>query len=432
MTRFEFKIQDKIKYQYKGNTVILKSENLNTILNLIANKIINKKANKNGYVEIHNTKFRSAFSRYEPYLSYLLYKGLIERDSYIKGEKSFGYRFTEIFKEKIEISKIYYYSDTYTKDRVQKYHPDIGTKRSIYDRLKKDFLNADVNYYPQKQQIKKTKDEWGNFIDIKKWLNNNKELFIWKKEYVYFNWSRYRIYSNFTSLSSHIRANNIQLNNEKIIEFDITSSFPLMLAQFCLNKNPGIADDYDFRNYCTTVINGKFYSELMVGLNSIRNTTKGNHESDFSTRLLKRTEVKTLFQVYINGNKNRIHYINGLRSDINKFMEQKYPSVHEIINQIKEAGKLPYDEMVRIETKIIFEIIEELYDTYDDIQILTCHDAIYVPLSFKSKTRTIWDKHLDHIKLKLPVESDIELDTSSLETLGIFCDDADDDENGCL
>jgi hypothetical protein len=423
MINFEFKIQDNIKYQYKGELIILRNKNLNAILNLIANNILNIGVNKNGYVEINNTKFRSAYKRYEPYLSYLLTNGLVERDYYIKTKKAYGYRFTEIFKETIEISKIYYSSCTNTKSKIQKYHPDMSISSSVYERLKNDFLSADVIYNPQKEQLEKTKDEWGNFYDIQKWLYNNSELFKWSKGYVFFKWSSKRLYTNFVKLSSHIRTNNIQLNNEKIVEFDIKSSFPLMFAQYCLDVKPELYHDYDFKSYCTSVIYGKFYDELMRGLNSIRNTTKGDHESDFSTRLLSQKEAKTLFQIYLNGNKNKVHYLNGIRCDINKYMEFQYPSIHEILGQIKDDGKKPYDELVQVETRTVFEVIEELYDTYNDIRILTCHDAIYVPELYETKTRTIWEQHLGNIKSILPIESDVKLDTSTLESLGIFWDD---------
>ena len=295
MIKFEFKINDKIEYQYDDETVILTQKNLNTILDLIANEILNKGVNKNGYVDIHSSKFSSAFERYEPYLSYLLRYEMVERDYYIKNEKPYGYRFTELFKGYMEISKIYYNTDLNENPKnIQEYDSTISINKSVYHRLTKDFLNAQVIYYPQKEQIEKTKDEWDNFININKWLYNNTELCKWKKRYVFFKWSRQRLYTNFVNLSSHVRAKNIKLNNEKIVEFDITSSFPLMLAQFCLKQKPEIFEDYEFRKYCTAVIEGKFYNELMAGLNSIRNCTKGDKESDVSTRLLSKKEAKTL------------------------------------------------------------------------------------------------------------------------------------------
>ena len=427
MITFEFKLQDKIKYQYKGKPIILRKKNLNTILSFIANKILNQKANKNGYVDIHNSKFRSAFSRYEPYLSYLLVNGLVERDYYLNTEnkkKPYGYRFTERCKEQIEISDIFYSPDTIiSKKKIQKHDSDVSINNSVYNRLKMDFLSADIIYNPPKEQIEKTKDDWGNFYDIQKWLYNNSELLKWSKGYVFFKWSSERLYTNFVKLSSHVRTNNIQLNNEEIVEFDIKSSFPLMFAQYCLNEKPEIFHDYDFKTYCTSVINGRFYDDLMHGLNSIRNCTKGNKESDFSTRLLSQKEAKILFQMYLNGNKNKVHYLNGVRCDINKYMEFQYPSIHEILGQLKDDGKKPYDELVQIETRTVFEIIGELYDSFSDIKILTCHDAIYVPKSYETKTRKIWDKHMDKLKSQLPIESDIELDIPSLESFGIFWDE---------
>ena len=434
MVTFEFKIKDKIKYHYKGELIILRKKNLNTILNLIVNEILNKGVNSNGYVDIHNKQFVSAFKRYEPYLSYLLVNGFVERDYYIKGKKPFGYRFTEKFKEQVEISDIFYNPDPKcTKKKIQKHNNDISINSSVYNRLIKDFLDAEVIYNLEKAPIEKTKDEWGNFYDIQKWLYNNKELHIWKRGYVSFKWSSERLYTNFVQLSSHVRSKNIQLNNEKIVEFDIKSSFPLMFAKYCLDFNSEIVHDFDFKSYCSSVINGRFYDDLMRGLNSIRNATKGDNELDYSTRSLSRKETKKLFQIYLNGNKNKVHFLNGIRCDINKYMAFRYSSIHEILCQIKDDDdKKPYNELVKLETKIIFEIVEELYDSYKDIKILTCHDAIYVPKSFEDRTRKIWDNRLRIIKSKLPIEN-YDIDDSLLGSMGIFCEnDEPDDEKGWL
>ena len=106
-------------------------------------------------------------------------------------------------------------------------------------------------------------------------------------------------------------------------------------------------------------------------------------------------------------------------------MELHYQLIHDVLGQLKLDDKKPYDELVKLETQTIFEIIEELYDSFDKIKILTCHDAIYVPQSFEVRTRAIWDKHLDKLKSQLPIVSDIE-DISKWEALGIFGDDEDD------
>lgn len=430
MMIFEFNLSDNISYQYRGINKILKKDNLNDILNLLANKILRNGVDQNGYTLIYSYEIKVVNWEYKAYLSYLLSVGFLERDYYLNTEdnkKPYGYRFTEKMKEIIELSGIIYRpNQNESKKKIQKHDKNVSISSDVFDRLKKDFLGAEIIYNLKNGQIEKTKDEWGNFYKIEKWLHNNVELNKWKKGYVSFSWSSERLYTNFVRLSSNIRANNIQLNGEKIVEFDVKSSFPLMLAMYCLNKTPEIIDDYDFKNYCTAVINGTFYNELMSGLNDNRNSTKGDMESDLSTRLLSKKEAKTLFQMYLNGNNNKVHYLNGVSCDINSYMEYKYPSIHQVLVQLKDEGKKPYDELVQLETKLIFEIIEELYDSFSDIKILTCHDAIYVPKSFEVRTRAIWDKHMNNIKSILPVEHEIELDYSNLESLGIFCDDDDD------
>lgn len=430
MNIFEFNLKDKVPFTYRGIKKILKKENLNDILNLLANKILNNGVDHNGYTLIHSSELKSVNWEYETYISYLLSNGFIERDYYLNTEdkkKPYGYRFTENMKEQIELSGIIYLpSPNVSKKKIQKYDKNVSICSDVFDRLKKDFLAAEIIYNLKNGQIEKRKDEWGNFYDIEKWLHNNVELNKWKKGYVSFSWSSERLYTNFVRLSSNIRANNIQLKGEKIVEFDVKSSFPLMLAMYCLNVNPKIFNDPDFASYCNSLINGTFYAELKQGLDSFRNSTKGDKESDYGTRQLSKNEAKILFQMYLNGNENKVHFLNGVSCDINIHMEFKYPSIHQILVQLKDEGKKPYNELVRIETKLIFEIIEELYDSFNEIKILTCHDAIYVPESFGTKTRIIWDKHLNNIKSQLPVEPEIELDNSKLESLGIFCDDDDD------
>lgn len=429
MMIFEFNLNDNISYQYRGINKILKKDNLNDILNLLANKILRNGVDQNGYTLIYSYEIKVVNWEYKAYLSYLLSVGFIERDYYLNTEdnkKPYGYRFTEKMKEIIELSGIIYRpNQNESKKKIQKHDKNVSISSDVFDRLKKDFLGAEIIYNLKNGQIEKTKDEWGNFYDIEKWLHNNVELNKWRKGYISFIWSSERLYTNFVRLSSNIRANNIQLNGEKIVEFDVKSSFPLMLALYCLNVNPKIFNDPDFESYCNSLINGTFYDDLKQGLNSFRNSTKGDKESDYGTRQLSKNEAKILFQMYLNGNENKVHYLNGVSCDINIHMEYKYQSIHQILVQLKDEGKKPYDELVRIETKLIFEIVAELYDNLSDIKILTCHDAIYVPESYETKTRIIWDKHMNNIKSTLPVEPEIELDISKLESLEIYCDDDD-------
>lgn len=141
-----------------------------------------------------------------------------------------------------------------------------------------------------------------------------------------------------------------------------------------------------------------------------------------STRLLSRNEVKESFQVYLNGNNNKTPNVDGVSVFINDFMRLTYGSVDEIIKGLKEDSKdkgVVYDTLVRIETDFIFGVVEDLYNRYDGIKILTCHDAIYVPESFAERVKTIWDDHLAELVKDLPHEdSMIEEDEMNNDPFG--------------
>ena len=100
-------------------------------------------------------------------------------------------------------------------------------------------------------------------------------------------------------------------------------------------------------------------------------------------------------------------------------MKNKYPIINEILVDLKKSGQKPFIVFAKMETKIIFDIVEELYQKYSEIRILTCHDAIYVPRSFKSEASIIWHKHMNILTSKLPVEFDSEVPTEPEEIYSI-------------
>ena len=132
--------------------------------------------------------------------------------------------------------------------------------------------------------------------------------------------------------------------------------------------------------------------------------------------------------MYLNGSTKRIAYLNGVQSDIQKYMQMHYEDIDEIILRIKSSDNKIYFKLVAIETQLILDIISELYEKFDDIKILTCHDAIYVPSSFEEQVKIVWDKHMNLFTKDLPREDlSIGIDLSEY---GIFDADLDDDLNG--
>jgi len=272
--RIVFNFEDK-EFNKNGKIIKLKAEVFKDILNLYALQTIYNGTDLKGYTIISSQKIKKVFSRYKPYIDYLRFNNYIERSNYIVGKKSYGYRLTEHFKKDISINKITYYPNN-KKIKKKSNNYTIPVKEWVNARLKKDFNSCEIVFNLNQKQLEKTKDEWGNFIDIGKWFNNNVKLYKWTEKTTtrYYTWSSNRLYTNFTNLSSHIRLNNVMLNNEPIVEFDISNSFPLMLAKYCFIEKPDIANDYNFKEYCSSVINGSFYSKLQTKLNNIRNCNK--------------------------------------------------------------------------------------------------------------------------------------------------------------
>lgn len=418
----DFRFGDKVSQKET-----LKSDKFNLVLNVIAQNIALNGVDKNGYTTIHSSTFKNLYSRYTTYLDYLITSGYVERDYYdVDKQKPFGYRFSEMYKEQLVIAKIKCgYGKPKKKNKYKLADNTIIISDEINDRLKSDFKGCRLDYNLKQAQLAKTKDEWGNFIDIGKWINNNIKMQKWVNGELTYSWKSNRLYTNFTSLSSVIRLNNVQLNNEPVVEFDIRNSFPLMLAKYCIQQNPKIIEDYDFKCFCDAVLNGKFYTELQRKLNSVRNCDTQGNEDDLDARLLGKPETKKLFQVYLNGRRKRNRYINGVEVYLLPIMETNYTAVNDVVDRVKDNKEKMYLKLVEIETQFVLDVIAELYQQFPDIKILTCHDAIYVPESFKSRVKQIWDKYLADFTDDIPkVEDDEDLDLSDF---GI-CDLDDDEE----
>lgn len=397
------------KHIYGKNNVLIRvdditisNKNINSIFNLIANKMLYSGVDNGGYVDIHSSHILN-ISKGTETMEYLLLDGLVERNYYIANKKSFGYRFSESVKETLEIeSMILDVNDKLYKNKSNE-RLDFNFNETILKRLKKDFNSIIIDNFNVDKEYS------GKFIDYTKYISNFKKLKSIEDGNKYFKTKNARLYTNFTQLSSKVRTNNIRLSGEELVEFDISNSFPLILALYCLKINPEIINDYEFQEYSRLVLEGKFYGKLVMDLNNVRNQNKsGEYDSDGekvvgdrSVRNMSKKEAKLAFQYFLNGEKDDA-YIGGLSISINKYINQMYNPIYKIVKNIKEDGEKMYDKLVKIETQYIFMIISKLYNTYDDIKILTCHDAIYVPKSFEKDVEVVWNNWMDKITQKLP------------------------------
>ena len=386
------------------------AKSLNRLLDIIARKILIRKPNKNGYYEIYSSEFRKEYPNYQKYLNFLIRNKFIERDYYKTEVKPFGYRFTESFKKDVVIMNFTVDPKIRTRLEVIDDNSTDYINSWVKERIRRDFLSSQISFSPKEEQLPKIKDRWGRFIDIRKWLHNNIVLNSWVNRNRFFKWKRHRLYNNFVVLSSDIRDNYIKLKKEELVEFDIRSSFPTMLAKYCIEVNPEIVNDPDFMEYCSNILDGNFYGKLAMGLNNIRNCNNRGTIYDKDTRRITRDDAKLLFQIYLNGDYRRIAFHNFSPVEIRNYMGMKYPVIHDVIKDLKDRNVKVYDILVEIETRLIFKIIEELYTRFEDIKILTCHDAIYVPKSFESGVREVWDSNMISFTSEFPFESDDDLE----------------------
>lgn len=387
-----------------------KNQKRNKFLNLFIDELRKKGENNYGYVSIHNSKFSNKSLRETK--EELLNDGILETNHhYITGKESTGYRLSEECKEQLEITSVIYQNEDkdFTLDNdveIRSTTPErinFKIEQDIFDRLYDDFKSIVINNkLVEKEYI------GGQFIDISKYVSNHIKLERFRQNNTFFKLKNGRIYNNFTFLSSKCRLNNIELDNDNIMCFDIHNSFPMFLAIWCIKKDSKIVDDYDFQKYCSQVIKGKFYGNLVSIINKNRNIAKQGvydcdtevSKGDYDTRFITKPETKLVFQMYLNGTKDDV-FINGLNIPINYIMSSYYPALHKLIQEQKRTNMM-YDPIVYLESQFIIKLVKRLYNEIDGIKILTCHDAIYVPSKYYEQVSLIWTEEINKLISKLP------------------------------
>jgi hypothetical protein len=402
MLIFKFGLSD-VHHNYKGNVVKLKGPNFDLVLTVIAKRLMNKKVElKNGFVDVPTLFFKKAYDSNAAYLDYLVKNNIVRRRPYsTENHECFGYKFIDGYIRNLNLHGIIYYDKDKINNRKSSEN-DFEIDKHLINKLKRDFFSVKLDL----TNVEKTCYEGTNFIDSGKWFRNIYELYKWSKgkEYRTFNLSSNRIYTNFTSLSSVLRKKNVLLDNDTLVEFDISNSFPKMLALFCKTVNPDIIFNHDYIQYCTFVKNGMFYDILKDKLNT---TINCNNNHGISNRLLNRKAVKQLFQIFLNGNLSRPPYLKGYsNSFIREQFEMLFPSVSNEITKAKLNGEKIYFKLVAIETQFILNLIADLYEKFPKIKILTVHDSISIPKSFKLEVSEVWDTHMKDLLLELPDDFD--------------------------
>lgn len=396
-------------FSIKGKDYKIKPAYIDLILSFIVDRIIYTEKLVNGYVEIPAFAFKKLYDNYWIYIAYLIKSGVIERKPYsVSNHICYSYRFCYQFIRNLQITEVELNnpSETNTDYKEIPLEDQALIDYRIIQRLKSDFQSVEIDT----SNIDRVRIDNSAYVDTKKYFYNVVQLFKWKSggAHHFFNWKSNRLYTNFTFLSSHYRLSNVRLNNEPTVEFDISSSFAIMLAVYCIKVRPEIVNDYDFREYCTSIKQKSFYSDLTKILNQTKDCdakkvrTDGNG-NEITHRVFTKEVVKKLFQIFINGDSCRTPFIEGYsNSFIREQFALKYPCVFEIIEEVKSNNEQLYYKLSKIESEFIFEIVRDLYTQYPQTKILTCHDAISIPFSYKKVSEMIWNTHMDSLLNNLP------------------------------
>lgn len=408
------------------NDIKLSTSILESILNVITIKyIFNKKykmidGKKSKYIEegvhIPITNFVSICPQaYKYYLGYLVEKGIILiNNTYQVGVSSRTYYFTNKFKKYAKLIEVRKENKDIVKEETD---PLCIIDKDIQDRLYIDYYKLNVfDEYVEKSYY--MNDDGEEIYDFKTYLRHMFHLLAIKNKNGFFNIQNSRLYTDFTYCDSNIRKNNLIIDDERIIEFDIPSSFPLFLSLWFL-ENGIDKNNYELKEFVEGLKTKQFYHMIKDKLNKIKDISR--KESDLEKEPYTKNQAKELFQCWLNGcNVNQDGTIKN--DDINTIMKIYYPELNEIFLKKKaEVKNTFYMILERMESNYIFNIVcKRLYIEIPDIRIISCHDAIYVGEKYKDDVSKIWKEELDKLYSNFIFDNNIEYNYNELGIIDEF------------
>ncbi len=362
---------------------------LNSILSLIAHKYLYSKTET---ASISSKHLKSINHEYKKYLEFLKKNEIIMTGNYVVGVHSRIYYFTDFFKKFGKIKTIKSTKNDEKQELIQDY--PVGIDNYVVTKLEEDFHSLKFNGTPVKKKLKiDTLDL--EVYDFKKYLGSSLNIERLKNNDLYFNWKTGRVYSNFCNCNKETRLNNFMFDN-RLMNLDISSSFPMWLSVWCIEKGIDITD-IDFIEFVSAIKNQTLYDMLRKKLNKIKDSDGKYYESKKIKKFYSKSETKIEFSKWLNGKeKNTV---------TNNLMKMYFPSIYDIVDRIKYKM---YDELVKLETSFIMnDIVKKLYEQIEGIKIVTCHDEIYFEKRFHPQVQQIWTDEINNIYNKLPIEEEI-------------------------
>lgn len=360
----------KIKY----NGLNLKTDYLINIMHdMILKYILTDEIKQN----LSSTILRKKFTKtYKHYIDYLLDKKfMFFISNYFNGKKS------KTYKLNITISNI---TRCTIDDKIllKKYNEFYLSNCNIDNGICPKIKNKLID------DLKFIKIDHKNSL---KWLNDNKKKMIETKYFknlisidninsnnIFFKFDQFgRFHTNYTILKKEIRQKYITINNNKILEIDISNSQPLFFAVFLKDEIGYENFNEEMKKYVDLVKNGLLYEYFMK-----------KYDKVFKDRdCVKKMMYKILFG---DNGKDDKHVL--------KYFKSGFPSIYDYIIDYKKRNKsYKYlsHKLQKYESNFIFNnVINDIYNKIPKIKLFTVHDSINVEAQYYNDVKFIFDYYL--------------------------------------
>ena len=357
------------KFEYKGH--ILKTTYIVDIVHNLILKYYFKKDNK---FNLMSTILKEKYGHlYNFYIDYLVENKIIELLANHRAGRN---------------ARVYKINDSILKGEIKRYSNDdrtllkkyknnvaqveeAGIKGSLIDdsvkaKLVDDLFYIDIEFGKSIFYLDNLKDRDNDIYN-----RNRYSVECINDKHIFYHFDNYgRMHTNFTILKSFIRKNCLLINGEQTYEIDIKNSQPLFLTKIIEDSNTRWVKEDEFELFKYLTMNGMYYQYIMDYLGTNDKVA------------VKEMTYKVLFGK------------NAANSKADKIFIKLFPTIHNFIKLYKKEYKdykiLAYD-LQKAESNLIFnKIIKEVMNTYPDVKMITIHDSIVIPESYKDAVNAIF------------------------------------------
>jgi hypothetical protein len=165
------------------------------------------------------------------------------------------------------------------------------------------------------------------------------------------------------------------IDGEETCEIDIKNSQPLFLNKIIDDNKTLISLSDELNLYRSLTMNGSFYQFLQINL-------------DIKEKKLVKDMI---YKVFFGKN-----YTNKF----DKNFKSIFPKLYDFIITFKSINQdyksLSY-KLQNLESNFIYNnVIKDIYQSYENIKLITCHDSIICKKSDFKIVKSIFDKHLEN------------------------------------